>query len=111
MGVATLLDHGTDGDGEVPVDFRSLGQIGQTGEGVVGVRVADPDLTGTEWVPAKDRSKKGGLAGTIGPDHRGQRIAEKLGVNRLERGTPSKVDGYVMEPKDVGVHGVSLFGV
>ena len=52
-GQATLLDDGAHMKGEIPVDGLALREVGETGQGVARVGVADEDLAGGQRMPAE----------------------------------------------------------
>ena len=100
-GPSALLDDTAHGDGEIPVDRLALGEVGEAGQDVTRVAVAEADLAGGERVPAEDGSEEGALARAVGPDQRGGATAGDVAGDAVERERLTMAHGDVAEAEDV----------
>lgn len=105
-GVAALADKLPHGYGEIPVDIVALGDVGEARELVLEVVVADGDrgVLGKR-VPAEERAQKGGFAGAVGSEERGEAAAGDGGVDVVERDAGTVMDGEAADADDVVGHG------
>jgi hypothetical protein len=96
-----LFDDGADGDGKVPVDQVALRKVGEAGELVVGMVIADTDLAGGQGVPPEDGTEEGGLACAIGTEEGGEAAAGDVHADMIEREDGAVADGDVGKAQDV----------
>ena len=96
-----MFDDGADGDGEIPVNEVALGEIGEAGELVVRMVIADTDFAGVERVPAEDAAEEGGFACAVGTEDGRETAAEDVNAEAIECGDGAVADGDVGEAQDV----------
>lgn len=100
-GQAALRDDGADVEREIPVDGLALREVGEAGQGVARVGVADANLARVERVPAEERAQERAFARAVGAAKRDGAAAGQIGGDSAQGGDATVVNGNVAQADDV----------
>ncbi len=77
-------DHGANGDGEIPLDFATLGEVAGMRVAVVGGAVEDAEAAGLGSEETGSGLEEGGLPGPVGSDEDAALAAPQLKADGFE---------------------------